>query len=351
MNADTSSFTGADLRRIRATARRRPRLVTAALLLTLVAAFAARVLLGSYTVTLPDFLTILGGGRIPNAPGASFIVLEDKLPKAVLGLLAGLAFGCAGALFQLLLRNPLASPDVIGISASASLGAVVAAAGFGASGLGLATGALVGGLAAALVVFALSSGAGDQRVGNRFILSGLGLGVLASALTHFAMSRMNLYKAADAAIWMTGSLGAANWGRVRIVAVALAVLLPAVMLLHRDLHAVAVGDDLARGLGVGVNRTRWMGLALGVLLVVVAVAMTGPIAFVAFVSGPVARKLVGGTHHLTASALVGAIIVLVADLVAGNYVPGGPLPAGVLTGMVGAPVLLWLVATGRQEGS
>lgn len=343
--------TGAQLARLRARSRRRPRTAVALLALALVAVLAVRVLLGTYTVTVPDFLTILGGGTVPGAGGASFIVLEDKLPKAVIGSLAGLGLGCSGAIFQLLLRNPLASPDVIGINSSASLGAITAAAFFGASGLGLAAGGLVGAVVAAVVIFALSAGRGGQGVGNRFVLVGLGIAVLAVALTNYLLSRMNIYQAGDAAIWLTGSLGAANWHRIALLGGALLVLLPLTALLSRDLHALAVGEDLAAGLGVPVGLTRWGGIGLAVALAAAAVSMTGPIAFVAFVSGPIARRLVGGTHGLTASALVGGIIVVLADFVAGNLIPGGRLPVGVITGLVGAPVLLWLVASAQKERS
>lgn len=348
------ALTGADLSRLRARSRRRPRAVLAVLGLLLLAALAVRVLLGTYTVTIPDFLTILGGGTVDAAPAASFIVMEDKLPHAVLGALAGLAFGTAGAVFQLLLRNPLASPDVIGISASASLGAIASAAFFGAAGL--AAGGLIGAGLAAVAVFLLSvsgrtagaPGAGEA-VGGRFILTGLGISVLAIAVTNYLLSRMSVYQAADAAIWLTGSLGAASWQRIGLTGAALIALLPLLALVSRPLHAMAVGEELAAGLGVPVAAVRWLGIGLATALAAVAVSMTGPIAFVAFVSGPVARRLSGGRHTLVGSALVGAILVVLADFAAANLIPGGRLPVGVITGLVGAPVLLWLVAGDHRE--
>ncbi|MCP3425433.1 iron ABC transporter permease [Rothia sp. AR01] len=345
-----ATMAAGDVARLRARSRRRPRLVVAALALALVAAVGVRVLLGTYTVTLPDFVSILGGHSIPGASGARFIVLQDKLPHAVLGALAGLALGCSGAIFQLLLRNPLASPDIIGINSSASLGGIVALAFFGASGLGLAAGGLAGAAVAAVVIFGLSVG-GRGSAGNRFVLVGLGLAVLAAALTNYVLSRISIYQASDAAIWLTGSLGQANWGRIQLLGVVLAVLLPLVAALSRNLHAVSVGEDLAAGLGVPVGATRWGGIALAVGLAAFAVAATGPITFVAFVAGPVARRLVGGTHTLTGAALVGGVVVVLADFAAGNLIPGGRLPVGVVTGIVGAPVLLWLVAAAQRERS
>ncbi|MCT1368217.1 FecCD family ABC transporter permease [Kocuria sp. HSID16901] len=339
-----------DVRALRHQRKLRSRLVIPALAVALVLAIGIRVLLGSYSVTIPDFFSILMGHTIPGAGGARFIVLQEKLPHAVLGALAGLAFGCAGAIFQLLLRNPLASPDIIGINASSSLGAVAALAFFGASSTGMAVGGLLGAVACAVVIFGLSVGR-DGLVGNRFVLIGLGVAVLAIALANYLLSRINIYQAADAAIWLTGSLGSANWSRITMLAVVLLILLPLSAILTRNLHAMEVGDDLARGLGVPVAATRWVYIGLAVVMVAFAVAVTGPITFVAFVSGPIARKLIGGRHSLVASALIGAIIVVLADFAAAELIPGGRLPVGVVTGVVGAPILLWLVASANKERS
>ncbi|MGK4065495.1 iron ABC transporter permease [Rothia sp. HC945] len=328
----------------------RPVAIVVALAIGLVGVFAIRVLLGTYTVAIPDFFSILAGHSIPGAAGAKFSVLQDKLPHAVLGTLAGLAFGCSGAVFQLLLRNPLASPDIIGINTSASLGAVVAVSMFGAAGTGMAAGGLIGAVACVAVIFGLSVQR-ESMVGNRFILIGLGISVLAVALTNYLLSRVNIYKAADAAIWLTGSLGSSSWQRISVLGLVLVIVLPLIALFSRNLHALEVGDEMASGLGVPVASTRWLYVVLAVLLVAFAVAMTGPITFVAFVSGPIARKCVGGKHSLTASALIGAIIVVLADFVAANLIPGGRLPVGVVTGIVGAPILLWLVAAAQKERS
>lgn len=342
-------LTGDDVARLRRQGASGPRRVAGALVLILLGVMLVRVLLGGYTVTLPDFVTILRGESVPGAAGARFIVMEDKLPRAVLGALAGLALGCSGAVFQLLLRNPLASPDVIGVSASASFGAIIALAFFGASGLGLSVGALAGAGLAAAVIFGLSVGGPGQAVGNRFVLIGLGISVLAISLTHYILQRISVYQASDAAIWLTGSLGSANWQRIGMLTAVLLVLMPLLALTHRNLHMMAVGEDLAQGLGVPAGPTRWLCIGLAVALAAFTVAATGPVAFVAFASGPIMRKLTGGRHHLTGSALVGAVIVVAADFAAAELIPGGPLPVGVVTGVVGAPVLLALIASAQKE--
>lgn len=343
--APTSRNRVADIRRH---ARRRPAIVLTSLVLTLLGALLVRVLLGSYTVTLPDFFTILGGGTVEHARGARYIVMEDKLPRAVLGTLAGLAFGTAGAIFQLLLRNPLASPDIIGISTGASLGAVTAIVFFGLSGLPVSAFAVIFALVVAVLIMLLS--AGDSGAGNRFILMGIGVSALASSVISYLMSRVSSSDAQSATLWMTGSLSNANWNRISILVTVLLFLFPAVGLFHRHLHATAVGDELAHGIGVRTSAVRWGFITLGVLLAAVATAATGPIAFVAFVSGPIARRLLGGHHSLTASALVGAVIVVLADFAGSNLIPSGNLPVGVLTGALGAPLLIWLLARSQKEG-
>ncbi len=342
-----SSSSAQHVKELRTRARRRPRRTIAVLAVAVLGIFLVRILLGSYTVTLPDFVTILQGGTIEGARGARFIVMEDKLPRAVLGLLVGMAFGASGAIFQLLLRNPLASPDVIGISTGASLGAVLGIVYWGATGFSLSIFAVIFSLLIAVGIMMLSSGRGN--VGNRFILMGIGVSALAGSIINYLLSRMDLNSASSAALWMTGSLSSANWDRISILLAALAVIIPLVVLFHSRLHVMAVGEDLAHSLGLNVTATRWIFIVLGVLLAAVATAATGPIAFVAFVSGPIARRLIGGTHSLVASALVGAFIVLLADFIAANYIASGSMPVGVLTGVFGAPILIWLLIRSQKE--
>ena len=332
---------------IRARSRRRPHLMMLALLFLLVLGFFTRVLLGSYTVTLPDFFTIVGGGTLEGAKSATFIVMEDKLPRAVLGILVGLAFGAAGAIFQLLLRNPLASPDVIGISGGASMSAVLAMVFWGAKGFSLSLYAMGGALLTAFLVLGLASGRGS--VGNRFILMGIGISALCQAVVSYLMARVSINQATTASIWMSGSLANANWNRIEILCIALTLMTPLVLLFSRKLHMMAVGEDLAHSLGLAPNTVRWIYIVLGVLLAAAGTAAAGPVAFVAFVSGPIARNLIGGQHSITLSALVGALIMVFADFAAAELIPGGNLPVGVITGALGAPILIWLLVKAQKE--
>lgn len=330
------------------------------LALALVAMFAVYVLLGSYTVTIPDFFTIVinhltGGEKIP---GASFIVMEHKLPRAAVGTLIGVAFGLAGALFQTMLRNPLASPDIIGISYGASAAAVTAIVIFGASGAVVSAAALGGALGVAAIIYAISRSAGNgggnrgNAAGNRLILAGVGIAAALHAVVNFLMTRADIRTAADALVWLNGSLNSANWERAGILAAALLVLIPAVMFLSGPLRMLELGDDAAAGLGIRVNATR-LGLVVTVVaLSAVATAAAGPVAFVAFLAGPISRRFVRKAS-LPASALTGALIVLAADFFASNIAPlildGTVLPVGVISGALGAPFLLWLLVTSNRK--
>ncbi|MGG5175751.1 FecCD family ABC transporter permease [Pseudarthrobacter sp. J1763] len=328
--------------------------VLAGLLLVL---FAVYVLLGSYTVTIPDFVKIVaarltGGDPIP---GASFIVMENKLPRAVLGAMVGLAFGLSGALFQTMLRNPLASPDVIGISSGASAAAVVAIVIFGLSGAGVALFALLGALAVAVLIYSIAGGKRGKRSGSssasgvstKFILGGVGVAAAMQAVVNFLMTRADVRTASEVLIWLNGSLNSSSWERISILGMALIILLPAAAILAKPLRMLELGDDAAAALGVRVPASRFAVVITAVGLAAVATAATGPVSFVAFLAGPIARRITG-SNSLAAAALTGALLVLAADFFAYNIAPlllhGTALPVGVVTGALGAPFLLWLLA-------
>ncbi|MGX5716121.1 FecCD family ABC transporter permease [Arthrobacter sp. MAHUQ-56] len=322
--------------------------------------FFVSVLLGSYTVTIPDFFTILAnhltGG--PRIPGASFIVMENKLPRAVIGTMIGIAFGLAGALFQTMLRNPLASPDVIGVSYGASAAAVAAIVIFGASGAAVSGAAMGGALAVAGLIYAISSGgalrgtARGNAAGNRLVLAGVGIAAALQAVVSFLMTRTDIRTAADALVWLNGSLNSASWDRAGVLFLALAVLVPGVAFIAGPLRILELGDDAAAGLGVRVNAVRLALVTAAVTLAAVATAAAGPVSFVAFLAGPIARRFTRKAS-LPAAALTGALIVLAADYFAANGAPlllgGTVLPVGVVTGALGAPFLLWLLVTANRK--
>lgn len=323
------------VRRARRAPRRRTRVLLSALALAVFAAFVVRVLLGDYTITIPDFFRILFGADIP---GATYILMESKLPRAVLAVLVGLAFGIGGAIFQTTLRNPLASPDIIGVSLGASAAAVWAIAIVGWRGWNVSVVAVLGALAVAAVVRLLAG----RRGGFRLVLAGVGMAAAMHSVIQYVFTRVDEWDIQLVLRWLTGSVNGLTWSVIGVLALALLVLLPIVWWLARALPVTELGDDTAAGLGVGPGRTDAL-LFVGVLLVAVAVAAAGPVAFVAFLAGPLARALNRGRTTLLGAGLVGALIVVTGDYVAAYAIPDTNLPVGVITGAIGAPFLLWLI--------
>lgn len=335
--------------------RDRRRLVgsVVALSLTVLALALLRVLWGTFQVTLPDFVRILGGETVP---GASFIVLEEKLPRAVAATLAGAGLGAAGALYRRALRNPLASPDVLGVTVGAAAGVVVATAAAagrlgGTSELARAGSALAGGLLAALCVLAAARVTG----GERFIVAGIAVAAAAQALVAGLMLSLSPHDLQAATVWIAGSLNGVTWGRIGLLTLGLAVLLPAGAALHSRLSALDVGDDLAHALGARPRLLAPAALGVGAVLAALVTAAAGPLAFVALLATPIARAATRGAPSLPAAALTGAALTLLADLTAAEVVgllfDGARLPTGVLTGAAGAPLMLWLLwRTGARAG-
>jgi iron complex transport system permease protein len=264
------------------------------------------------------------------------------------GLLVGLGLGAAGALFQSVLRNPLASPDVIGVTQGASVGAVVAVLLLGTTGALLPALALAGGVAVGALLYVVSWRAGLS--GQRFVLSGIGVAYLAVSFTGYVFTRAQVRDAQVALQWLSGNLAQASWQAVGQLALALAVLLPLTAAVGPRLEVLLLGDDGSRALGLRTEQVRLAVVALGVLLASFATAAAGPVAFVALVAAPVARRLRrDGTAALLTSALVGAVLVVAADLVAQHVLRlDQPVPVGIVTGVLGGPYLIWLLATQRR---
>lgn len=319
---------------------RRARARTAGLLLALalLAAFSLSVSVGDFPIPLADVVpAMLGSGD----DGAVFVAQELRLPRALTGLLVGAAFGISGAIFQSVARNPLASPDVLGVMAGASTAAVVAIVVLEVTFLVTAAAAFAGALALTALIYALAyrNGVSSQR----FVLVGIGLGAAATATTSYLVTRAELYEAAEAMLWLTGSLNGSGWDTVVPLALLLAVLVPAALLPARRLAALQLGDDAARGLGVRVERSRLLLLVAAVALAGVGTAAAGPVAFVALLAAPIARRLVRAPLTLVPAALTGALIVLAADVLGRRMFAPAEVPVGIFTGLCGAPYFLWLL--------
>ncbi|MBN1094269.1 iron ABC transporter permease [Blastococcus sp. TML/M2B] len=308
---------------------------------------------GDFPIGVTDVVrTLLGLDEGPQ----EFIVRQLRAPRVVVGLLVGLALGIAGALFQTFARNPLASPDTLGITVGASVGAVAAivlsgtsSAGAVLGGFGVPIAALIGGLVTGLLLFVLAWRAGLD--GYRLVLVGIALWSVGSALVDWLLTNAQIYDAAAAYVWVTGSLNARTWDQAVPLALALAVLLPLALATGRALSVLQFGDDTARGLGLRLPIAQTAVVLLAVALTAAAVSAAGPITFVALVVPQVAVRLTGGSRPpLLASGLLGAVLVVGADLVTRTVLPEA-LPVGILTAVIGAPYLLWLLVRGRRRST
>lgn len=327
------------------------------LLLGVVALALLSTALGTRLLPLSDVLAGLAGtgDRVVN-----LTVREFRLPRTTVAVLVGMALGVSGALTQALTRNPLASPDVLGVVSGASAGAVAviitaggATAGYGGAAAGLsAVGVPLGAVAGALLSAALVLGIASRPIGalpgtQRVVLVGILLNAVFLGLVQWALTIGDVDQATKAAVWLTGSLHGRGWEHVTAVSLALLVLLPTALLLRRPLETVALGEDVAAGLGIPVRRLRWALFTLAFALAGTAVAAAGAISFVALLAPALARRLTGRGAPLVPAALTGAALLLAADLVARHAIPDHELPAGAVTALVGAPILLVLLLRGR----
>lgn len=313
-----------------------------------VAAMALHVAFGGTPLAYPDVLrSLLGDDSIPRVYLA---VTEFRAPRMVAAVVVGACLAAAGAITQTVARNPLASPDLLGVTAGASLGAVTVLviadgghaglSGFAAT-VGMPAAAFGAGIISGVAVYLLAYRRGLDSY--RLVLAGLGISGLAASLTTWILTLGDVTSAAQALTWMMGSLNGKDWETVQPMAGAAVILLLAALCCGRWLLLGSLGEDTAVGLGTRVGAVRLVVLTLAVLLASVATVTAGPVAFVALASPRIARALAGTViPPIGVSALVGAIFVLLADLVSANLLTA-PLPVGVATAVVGAPFLIHLI--------
>lgn len=302
----------------------------------------AVVLGGSSRITLAEIPSAAIG---QGSSLANFVVFETRMPRAVTAVLAGALFGLSGVIYQRLVDNPLATPDILGISAGASCGAVIVLVG-GGSGLAVQGAALIGAVLAAGLIFVL----GWQSSGGtyRLVLMGIGIAACFSALTGYLLILADAIAIERAVRWMIGSLNGASWRDTAILGISLAVGLVAASWLGRQMGPLRLGAILATGVGVGVGPVRLAALLLGAALAAAATSITGPIGFLALVCGPIAARLLPASG-LFPPALFGAVLLVWADVAAQNAAVLSPVPTGLLTAVFGAPVLIYLLIRPRTD--
>ena len=338
-------YTATDIASWRVMRRRQRRRLVVVMLCLLAIGFCLTLATGPSMTPPLELLRVLTGTDIP---GTSFAVLDLRLPRAVLSILAGMSFGLGGVIFQTLLRNPLASPDIIGISAGASAGAVFAIIVLGWSGVAVSVAAIAVGLAVAMLIYLLAWQ--DGVSGARLILIGIGLSAMLNSMIAYLLARAPAWTLQDALRWLTGSVNGATLDQALPVLLSLGVFGGTLFLRHSRLEAMRLGDDTAAALGVALSREKMLTVLCAVGLIAVATAVAGPVAFVAFLSGPIAVRIAGtGKSPLVAAALVGAMLVLVGDFI-GQHLLTSRYPVGVVTGALGAPYLVFLIIRANRTG-
>lgn len=335
------------IRVLRAKRRRREMIISLVLAALLLLVVSVTLSTGAYSISPDKILPTLFG---QGATADSFAIFQLRLPRLTIGFLAGIAFAVSGALFQSLLSNPLASPDIMGITGGASVAAVFATLILGLSGALVSLWAFAGAMIVATAIYLLSRD--QQSTGYRFVLTGVGFAFMCTGALGYLLTRAEAREAQAALVWTVGSIANSRWPDIAVLTLALLILLPAVAFSGRRIRILQLGHETASGLGVRVTRARILTLVLAVTLAACATAAVGPIAFVALCSAPIARRLVAtGSLALVPTALIGALIILASDLIAQNAFANATVPVGIVTGAVGAPYLLWLLATSHKGQS
>lgn len=304
---------------------------------------------GEYPIALLDIVKTLLGLDTGN-PDHAFVINTLRLPRTLVAFLVGVAFAISGTIFQGLTRNPLAEPGIIGINAGASLAAVTTIVLFPAAPIyTLPLSAFAGALLMAVLIYSLAWNNGSSPI--LLILIGVGLSAIATAFTSLLITFGQISDVSNALVWLAGSVYGRTWEQVFSLLPWLIIFVPLASVLARDLNALNLGDDVAKGLGSRVEWQRGMLVLVGVALAGAGVATAGTIGFVGLIAPHLGRQLVG-THHqglIPTAALLGGIVVVLADLLGRTLFAPLELPCGVVTAAVGAPYFLYLLIRNRQK--
>jgi len=323
-------------------------------LIALVVSIGAGVGIGELAIppatTFHAITNRLGWSDLPLDKIHESVIWDYRLSRALVASLCGAGLALCGAILQSLLRNPLAEPYVLGISAGASTGAVsVIVLGIGAGAVTLSGGAFAGALAAFLFVVILASGA--RGGADRTILAGVAASQLFNALTSYIVSTSaNAQQARDVMFWLLGSFGGVRWPEFQLVLVIVLIGLAICLYYARALDAFTFGDDAASSLGIAVGRVRIILFATTAMLTATIVSMVGSIGFVGLVVPHVARYLVGPLHLrlLPACVAIGAVFMVLADIVSRIIIPQQVLPIGVVTALIGVPFFSVILYRARR---
>jgi iron complex transport system permease protein len=332
------------------------------LIVVAAAMFAASIMTGAADASLSNVLRwLLGmeGAEQALSVRDRIIILDIRLPRAVLGLMVGASLAVSGAVMQGLFRNPLADPGLVGVSSGASLGAVLLIV-LGSSFFGplfaifgfyaLPVAAFVGGLITTLLLYKIATRSGQTSVAT-MLLAGIALGALAGAVTGVLIFMADDKQLRDLTFWGLGSLAGANWMKILSAGPIILVSLAVVPFLARGLNALTLGEAAAFHMGIPVQRLKNIAIVSVAASTGASVAVSGGIGFVGIVVPHVLRMLIGPDHRylLPASALLGGTLLIFADMIARTIVPPAELPIGIITAFAGAPFFLWILLRGRSH--
>lgn len=301
--------------------------------------FAVFLLLyGNQVYDLHTVIRVLAGDEIK---GATYAVKTIRLPRVIIGTLAGFAFGVAGNTFQKIMRNSLASPDIMGITSGASAAAIFAMMVLELDGMVASVGAVAGGILAASAILFLSQK--NSFSINKMVLTGIGIQAMLQAVINFIILKSSDYDIADALRWLSGSLNGVRMQDVSVFAPIVAACVIIILMFGRELQLLGLGEELPVTLGMNTKQVRVILIYVSVILCAGTAAVTGPLSSVAFMSGPLCQRLLktGGANTLHAG-MTGAVIVLLSEAV-GQFAFSTRYPVGVITGIIGAPYLIYLL--------
>lgn len=333
---------------IKSRSKRKGRYMTTMIILVVITFVlcCTMLMLGNTIYPVKDVIAVLLGEEVK---GASFAVGTLRFPRMLAGLLAGFAFGMGGYVFQTMLRNPLANPNVIGITTGSSAAAVFCIVVLQASNTVISIAAVVGGLVTVIIIYSLSRGTSFSI--GRLILIGIGIQAMLNSAISYLMLIAKTHDLPTMLRWLSGSLNGAKIEAVMPLLILLLISTPILLYFANHLEILELGEEAARSLGVATNYVRIILLVSAVLVIALATATTGPIAFISFLAGPIARRMIGaGFSALIPSGLIGAILVLAADLI-GQFAFDVRYPVGVITGIIGAPYLIFLLIKMNRKGS
>lgn len=284
-----------------------------------------------------------------NHTESHYIIINYRLPRVLIGLLAGFGLSVSGALFQGVIKNPLISPDVIGITKGSGVGAVIVLLMFPNAQWLLPIGAFTGAIVVSILLYFLTRK--EDFSPKNIVLIGMALGIICGAFINYMITRYS-FDINSVLVWLTGSLWGSNYLKVTILAISIAIILPLVLINYRSLNNLIIGEEIAISIGENLIGSRIKLMLLGILLCSISVSYVGSLGFVGLIAPHIAKKIVGwnSKYNLMMSALIGAILISIGDLIGRILMPPIEIPVGIFTAIFGVPYLLYLLSkNGRRK--